>query len=146
MATAVNIVLNDAAATPVAHTFQPTGKDAKGVMWFEELGVATATIGNNRISMELVRSLPPASGSNSGDRVNRVKVTLHMPVLETLGTNDNGILPPPTVAYISRASGGEYILPERSSLQNRKDLRKMNYELQNNAQVIAAVESLIGVW
>lgn len=145
MGTAVNIVLNDAATTPVAHTFQPTNKDGNVMKW-EELGVASATIGNYYITAELVRTQSPSSKTNSGERNNRVKVTLHMPTLETLGTDDNGMLPPPTVAYICRASGGEYILPERSTLQERKNLRKMNYELQNNAQIIAMIEQLIGVW
>lgn len=145
MATATNIILNDAAATPVAHTFQPTGKDGNVMKW-EELGVAPATIGNYYITAELVRTQSPSAKTNSGERNNRVKVTLHLPTLETLGTDDNGMLPPPTVAYICRAMGGEYILPERSTTQNRKDLRKMNYELQNNAQVIAMIEQLVGVW
>lgn len=145
MGTAVNIVLNDAATTPVAHTFQPTNKDGNVMKW-EELGVASATVGNYYITAELVRAPSPSAKTSSGERNNRVKVTLHLPTLETLGTDDNGILPPPTVAYVCRAMGGEYILPERSTAQERKNLRKMNYELQNNAQVIAMIESLIGVW
>lgn len=146
MASAVNIVLNDAAATPVAHTFQPTFKSASGMMKFEELGSATSSVGNNYITAELTRPSSPSPGTKSSERNNRVKVTLHMPTLETLGTDDNGILPPPTVAYVCRATGGEYILPERSTLQERKNLRKMNYELQNNPQIIAMIEQLIGVW
>jgi len=145
MATATNIILNDAAATPVAHTFQPTNKDGNVMKW-EELGVAPATIGNRYITAELVRTQSPSSKTNSGERNNRVRVTLHCPTLETLGTDDNGMLPPPTVAYICRASGGEYILPERSTLQERKDLRKMNYELQNSPQIVAMIEQLISVW
>lgn len=145
MASAVNIVLNDAATTPVAHTFQPTNKDGNVMKW-EELGVASATIGNYYITAELVRTTSPSSKTNSGERNNRVKVTLHLPTLETLGTDDNGMLPPPTVAYICRATPDGYILPERSTLQERKNLRKMNYELQNNPQIIAMIEQLIGVW
>jgi hypothetical protein len=37
----------------------------------------------------------------------------------------------------------EYVLPERASLQNRKDLRKMCYNLLNEAQGIALVETLV---
>jgi hypothetical protein len=108
--------------------------------------VASASLGNYRISAQLVRAPNPAPGASAGDRVNRVKTTLHLPTLETLGTNDAGLTPPSQVAYVCRASGGEYILPDRASLQNRKDLRKMNYELQNNSQIVAMIEQLANVY
>jgi len=146
MAAVASITLNDAATTPVAHVFNPIGPDTNGVWWWEETGVALATLGNYRISAALTRAPNPAPGSNSSDRVNRVKVTLHLPTLETLGTNDQGLTPPPTIAYICRATGGEYILPDRSSLRNRQDLQKMNYELQNNSQIKAMICDLANVY
>jgi hypothetical protein len=54
----------------------------------------------------------------------------------------SGIAPAPTVSYVPR-SFVEYVLPERASLQNRKDLRKMCYNLLNEAQGIALVETLV---
>lgn len=145
MATAVNIVLADALATPVNHTFIPLGKDAQGVFWFEDQS-QVSPIGYWRISAELKRPLPGGpNAQSSSDRVARVKLTLHEPALETLGTSDSGLTPPATIAYISRVST-EYVLPERGSIQNRKDLRKMNSNLQENAQVVAMVENLIPVY
>ncbi len=144
MSAVANIVLADAQGTPVNHTFKPIGQDARGAWWFEDQ-TGSSSIGYNRISIQLVRAANPAPGSNSGDRVNRVKVTLHCPTEETLGTNDNGITPPPTVAYIDRASV-EYILPERDSLQDRKDLRKFIEKLQADALVVDAVENLVGIY
>lgn len=145
MANATNIVLADALATPVNHTFIPLGKDANGVFWFEDQS-SVSPLCYWRISAVLIRPLPGGPGAQStSDRVSRVKLTLHEPIPETLGTSDSGLTPPATIAYIDRVST-EYILSERSSLQNRKDLRKMNANLQNEAQIVAMVENLIPVF
>jgi hypothetical protein len=37
---------------------------------------------------------------------------------------------------------GTFVLPERSTLQERKNLRKMVYELLNNALIVSAAEDL----
>jgi hypothetical protein len=145
MSAVANIVLADAQGTPVNHTFIPLGPDANGVWWFEDQSQSTP-IGYWRISAELKRTPPPASGdSSSKNRVNRVKLSMHQPALETLGTNDNGITPPPTVSYIER-SNQEFILAERDSLQNRKDLRKMSMNLLNDTQIVSMIESLQNVY
>lgn len=140
MPAVANIVLNDALATPVAHTFIPLGPDSEGTFWFEDQSPANA-IGYNRISLQLVRPALGKQGVNSGQRVNRLKLGLHTPVLETMGTADNGITPPPTLAYIPRCNI-EFIMNERASLQNRKDLRKYAQFLLADASVIAMAESL----
>jgi hypothetical protein len=144
MSAVANIVLNDAQATPVAHTFIPLGPDSKGVWWWEDQSGSNA-IGYNRISLQLTRSALATPGSNSGERVNRVKIGIHTPVLETLGTADNGITPPPTLAFTPRFTA-EFILSERASLQNRKDLRKYADFLLADTQVIGMVESLQNVF
>lgn len=143
MAAAVNIVLNDALATPVAHTFTPMGFDANRVYWFDDQS-RPSSLGFWRISIEIVRPKPGAVGTTADNRVSRVKIALHEPQLEVIGNTAAGYLAPPSIAYISRANT-EYILPEKGVVQDRKDLRKMNYELQNNPQVIAAVEQLINL-
>jgi hypothetical protein len=144
VAAVANIVLNDALGTPVAHTFIPLGPDKNGTWWWEDQSPANA-IGYNRISMQLVRAVNPAQGANSSERVNRVKVGIHTPTLETLGTADNGITPPPTVAFTPRCNI-EFIMNERSSLQNRKDLRKYADFLLAETQLTAMVESLQNVF
>lgn len=142
MPAALNIVLADALATPVNHTFVPLGKDANNVYWLEDQSRPSA-IGYWRISVEVKRPLPGSPGAaSSSDRVARVKLALHQPQLETLGTNDAGLLPPSTVAYITRSSV-EFILPERGSLQDRKDCRKMTGGLIGDAQIIGIIENLI---
>jgi hypothetical protein len=93
--------------------------------------------------MQLVRPPSAQAGTNSKDRVYRVKVGLHEPILETVSNDTvSGIAPAPTVSYVSRCFQ-EFINPERGSLQNRKDLRKMMYNLNNESQFIALAETLI---
>lgn len=137
-----NIVLADALATPVNHTFVPLGADKNGVYWFEDQSQASP-IGFWRISYSLKRPPIGQAGASSANRVYRIQVGLHEPVLETVSNNTvSGISPAPTISYVSR-SITEYVLPERTSLQNRKDLRKMNYNLQNESQLVALVETLV---
>lgn len=145
MPAVASIALNDALGSPVLHTFIPLGQDNNGTWWYEDQ-TGTSAIGYNRISISLTRTPPGTNGAASGsNRVNRVKMSIHTPTLETLGTNDNGITPPPTVAYINRCNV-EFILPERNSLQNRKDLRKYAQFLLADAQAIAVVETLQSIY
>jgi len=138
---ASNIVLADAQATPVNHTFVPIGKDKQGVFWYEDQSAANA-IGNWRISLEVSRPAVPQAQQNSSGRTNRIKIGLHEPVLETVSNATvSGISPAPTVSYISRGFS-EFVLPERATLQNRKDMRKMMATLLADAQVVSCVESL----
>jgi len=139
---ASNIVLADAQATPVNHTFVPIGPDRDGVFWFEDQSQANA-IGFWKISVQLKRPKPGVAGSSS-TRTNRVVIGLHEPILETISNSTvSGIAPAPTVSYVPR-SFTEYVMPERGSLQNRQDLRKMTYLLQADATIVAAVENLVG--
>lgn len=140
MSAVTNILLSDALVTPVVHTFIPLGSDTNGVWWFEDQSAANA-IGFNRISLQLSRSALAKQGQSSGERVNRVKIGIHTPVLETIGTADNGITPPPTVAYIPRCNI-EFIMNERSTAQNRKDLRKYAQFIVADTTVVAMVELL----
>lgn len=145
MAAVANIVLADAQGSPVNHTFVPLGPDQNGAWWWEDQSASTP-IGYNRISMSLSRPANPAPGASSGsDRVNRVKVTIHTPKMETVANNSAGITPPPQIAYIPRFMC-EMIIPERSALQDRKDVRKYAYLLLQEAQLTAMVESLQNVY
>jgi len=146
MPAVANIVLNDALATPVAHTFVPVGPDANGVWWFEEQNAALSPIGFYRLSAMLKRTPVPKNGDvDSSNRVNRVQFGIHTPKLETLGVNDAGITPPPTVAYVNRCNI-EFILPDRDSLQERKDMNKFAYSLLQDSNVKQLVESLLNYY
>jgi len=139
---AVNIVLADAQGTPVNHTFVPLGPDKDGVFWFEDQSQASP-IGFWRISYQLKRPPPGATGQSSSQRTYRAAIGLHEPILENVTNNTvSGIAPAPTIAYSPRCFV-EYVMPERTALIDRKNLRKMTYNLQNEAQLIALVENLV---
>lgn len=138
MTTAVDIVLADAQATPVNHTFSALGLDANRVCQFVDRS-AIAAIGYWTVSVDITNPPPANPGQSSKNRVRRVKITLAEPALETLGTNDAGYTPAPTVAYIPRVII-EFVQPEQMIMQSKKDVRKMAYTLLNNAQIIAVVE------
>jgi len=144
MSAVASIALNDAQTTPVAHTFIPLGQDKNGVWWFEDQS-ASYTLGYNRLSLQLVRSAIAAPGTNSGTRVNRVKLGIHTPKLETLGTSDNGLTPPPTLAYVPRFNG-EFILSERAIKQDRDDLLAYAVGALGNSQLIAMVSTLQSIY
>jgi hypothetical protein len=144
MSAVAAIVLPDAQATPVDHTFIPRGPDSNGVWWFEDQ-TGASSLGFNLISLQLSRPTGISVGTSAGQRVNRVKIGLHTPVLETLGTNDAGFTPPSTVAYVNRCNV-DFILPERDTVQDRKDLRKFMAGLLANSQVVAMVETLTGIY
>lgn len=141
MATATAIVLADALATPVNHTFNPIGLDGKGTFWFVDQSASNA-IGFWKISFDI--STPPNAqpGESSARRVHRVRIGLHEPVLETVSNSTvSGIAPAPTVAYISRAFV-EFVLPERTTLTDRKNIRKMCASLLTDTNVTKLVEEL----
>lgn len=145
MAAAANIVLADALATPVNHTFVPLGPDTNGVWWYEDQSAASP-IGYNRISISIVRPMNGKQGESSDQRVARVKVGVHTPKLENVTNSTiSGVAPAPTLSYIPRCNI-EFILPERAATQDRKDLRKYAQFLMADTAIINAVESLQGVW
>jgi len=140
------IVLADAQTTPVNHTFAPLGPDLNGVWWFEDPTVAN-TIGNQRISIQLTRPGAPSAGDDSSKRICRVKIGIHLPILETLSNSTvSGILPAPTVSYVCRAMM-EFILPERSlKAFDRQTLRKYSQNLLANALVTSVIEDLQNIY
>lgn len=137
----VDIVLADAEATPVNHTFIPMGIDKAGVYWFQDQSQANV-IGYWAISIELKRPPPAAPGQSSEGRVYRARIGLHEPVLANI-TNSTvtGVLPAPQLAYTVRGFQ-EYVLPERSALLDRENISKMMPLLLQNSQVRALVETL----
>lgn len=141
MPQAANIVLDDAAGTPVAHTFVPMGRDKDDWFWFEDQSQASA-IGYWRISVLLQKPPAPQAGQSSEGRNFRVKVQLHEPILANV-TNSTvtGVAPAPQLAYTVR-SLHEFVIPERSALLDRQNVAKMSALLLQNTQIKAVIENL----
>lgn len=115
MSAIVNIVVNDGLATPVAHTFAPAKTEADFALLEDRAG--GFYVGYNKLTYRLTRPV----GNVSSSRNLKLSIKIETPKLETLGTNQAGLTPPPTVAYRPVAEL-MVTLPERSSLQDRKDL------------------------
>lgn len=145
MTIATNIVLADAQATPVNHTFIPLGRDTVDPTsyWFVDQSQANA-LGYWKIRVQIKQpSMTVGPSATSANRVYRYNITLFEPVLEALSNNSAGYTPAPTVAYTPRAEIN-FVLPERSTLQNRKDIRKMTALLAADvANITAVVENLL---
>lgn len=134
------ITINDGATTPVAHTFSPIGRDPKtGVFWFEQTAPSVPVLQAKRIGYKQERVLGDKTRQQTG--ASKVSYTLHVPTLESLGTNDAGITPPPTLAYREMARV-EFELAERSTAQERKDTRVLALNLLSNAMAVANVDTL----
>lgn len=141
MPTASSIVINDGQAVPVAHTFAyvPMPENVAG---YEDRAGAVV-VGYNRITMSLTR---PRNQQLKGmaqpaNRNYRARIKIDVPTLETVGTNDAGITPPPSVAYRTIADL-TITIPERSTLANRKDALAYIKNVLSNAQAVALIHDL----
>lgn len=112
MSAQANLVLNDGQATPVAKTFSARGADLKLAHWTDisggiGIGMAKITLGN-------VQAI-------SGNGSYKVEARITLPVMETISGSDGGYTPIPKVAFNVFAKC-EFVVPNRASLQNRKDI------------------------
>jgi len=135
-----NITINDGAASPVAHVFSPVNIDKDGIAWWADRS------GGIPLGYPLISALiKQPSGNNLvslSNRVYRELVKIKVPVLEvTSPSTGSGINPAPTLSY-SVDANLEMVFPERSSLQNRKDLRAFLRNLLADAMIQKMVEDL----
>lgn len=132
MAQIANIVINDGATTPVGHTFFPVASAPKAI--YREGLANLPLVGQGQIVL---------SGGVPGAALQRVKMTLALPALETAtGANSDGYTAAPRVAYTNTVQV-EFILPARGTMQQRKDLRVMLSNLLKDAQVVDVIDNLI---
>lgn len=137
MAAIGNLVLNDGKATPVAHTFQPYKVgEANGSYSAEfEDRVGGIFVGMPRIHIATKRP-------TSDRKTLRVMVKVTAPILETVSNSTvSGIAPAPTVAYTPLFEA-TFVLPERATIDARKDLLAYVRSLLASAVVTSAVNDL----
>lgn len=133
------LTLNDGAATPVAHTFSPVNIDQVGVArWADRSG--GIALGFPVISFSL-RS-PTKTSRNY-----KLTAKVVTPVLEvTSPSTSTGIQPAPTKAY-DIIFNVDATLPERSTLQQRKDAYAFLKNFLGNATVMQnAIEQFESVY
>jgi hypothetical protein len=133
MAALANVVINDSSATPVAKTYVPVSNSNDLTVWREN-AAAGSLAGQPQIRLTSKLN-PQASG------MSRMRITVDLPAESALGTSDQGYKAIPKVDYICRATV-DFILPNRSSAAQRKDLRVRLQNLLANALIVDAVDSV----
>lgn len=132
MAAFANITINDGATTPVAHTFGPNTLVGLKADYADRSG--GISVGYPTIS--ILSSVPSKTS-----RLYKTRVKIVLPVLEVVNASTwSGITPAPTKAY-DMVGIIEFFCPERSTLQNRKDIRAFIKNLMNDAVMTALVET-----
>jgi hypothetical protein len=142
LAARANIVINDGQATPVSHTFNPTSGDGNvpgvSVISYEDRS------GGIKVGFPLIQvstRMPTRTNKN-----HKVTFTVKRPVLETVSNSTvSGIAPAPTVSYDVVAKI-DFVLPERSTIDARKDLLAYVKNLLANATITSAVQDLESPW
>jgi hypothetical protein len=130
-----NITLNDGQATPVAHTFTAR-RILNNVAKWQDLSSGYA-VGFPTVEATLREPVP-------GSKIPCYKCTINInaPKLETVNASTySGITPAPTKAYDVLAKV-EFILPERSALQDRKDILAYCANALAQADLKAMVQDL----
>lgn len=136
MAQIANIVINDGQATPAAHTYAPA-QTATDYALLEDRA-SGMYIGYNKLVFSLQR---PKGDARSATRNLKLTLRVETPKLETVSNNSaSGIAPAPTVAYRPVVEVTATI-PERATLQDRKDLQAFMKNLMAHASVTSAFEN-----
>lgn len=130
-----NITINDGQATPVAHTFTARRIDA-GIAKWQDLSSGIA-VGFPTITATLRE---PVRGNKSSIYKANVKITL--PVLEVVNSSTySGITPAPTKAY-EVVANLEILMPERSTLADRKNIHAYLVNALNQLDLKAMITDL----
>lgn len=129
------ITVVDGQGTPVSHTFNPV-QSVDPATYSRNGDTSVPVVAQEKVLLSL------KNGANTSEAVNRAKISLLVPVLETpSGGTPSGYVAPPKVAYFIPANI-EFLLPNRSTAAQRKDVRVMMSNLLLNAQVVALIDTL----
>lgn len=127
------ITLTDGATTPVNRSFGPAKKDGDTYQYHYRGGGVGA--GFDRLT---ISTRHPTKAL----KATKVSLKLETPILEvTSPSTSTGIQPAPTVSHTPLAQL-EFVLPEKASKQERKNLLTMTRDLIDELLVTQAVEDL----
>ncbi|UUW21312.1 MAG: hypothetical protein [Sanya fiers-like virus 20] len=137
MAAMSNVVLNDAQATPVAHTFGPAGVSNNVAKWYDRSG--GITLGYPQLTLSV-------SEATKARPTNKIRVQVIVPTLEvTSPSTASGIQPAPTLAYNSVVDL-TMVFHIRSTLQERKNAVAYLSNFFANAAFTAAYQNFEPAW
>lgn len=135
MAAIAPIAIQDGQGTPVTHTYNPV-QTADPATYLRNGDTSVPVVGFEQIMLSL------KNGANTSEAITRAKVTLRIPVLETpSGGAPSGYVAPPKVAYYLQANI-DFLLPNRSTAAQRKDLRVLLADLLGETQIATMVEAM----
>lgn len=128
-----SITLTDGATTPVNRVFSPANKiNENTYKWINR--ASGIPIGFDVLTL--------AQRPGDGKGATKLSLKLVTPILEvTSPSTSTGIQPAPTVAY-SPLAVLEFVLPDRSTLQDRKNLLAMIRDAVDEAVITALVQDL----
>lgn len=129
MGSITTIVVPDAAATPVNHTFSPVKVNGDSAVMLEKS--STSSLGYWPLTLQ---QRSPVAGQT--EKLYRTKINLAIPIIYTEVING---VNRPSLGYTMRANV-EFVIPADATLQNRKDLRKLVVGILNDASTVAMVE------
>lgn len=121
----------DGASTPVTHALQPetdspaTWVDSDAAKLYKHL----------QSSLVITRKK-----AQSASGINRVKVTLHVPI------GGDGVTVPANEVSRFGSATVEFLLPAKGTKQERKDIRVLLMNALANAQLIDMVDELNAAW
>lgn len=138
MAIRANITLTDATPiTPVNRVFFPTEQKGSVLNWVDR--TQAIAVGQNKLSVS-------QKSSSKDSPTYKISWKLVCPVLaQTSPSTSTGIQPAPTVAY-SNLVTLEFVLHERATQQERKDILAQIRDLIDEAIVTNEVENLDLIW
>jgi hypothetical protein len=128
------IVVNDAAATPVAHTFTKIKVNGDSALFLEQSAATALGFWPLGISIRA-----PLAGQTA--KIYRKTIDLAMPVTTT--ETINGVSRP-KLEYTLRAKV-EFTDPAESTEQNRKDIRTLTKNILSDSNVVVALDKLQNV-
>jgi hypothetical protein len=138
MAAIATLVLADGQATPANHNFDPVNIVDDVAKWADRSG--GIAIGFPVVSYSLRQP------TKNGSRAFKLTTKVVLPILEvTSPSTATGIQPAPTKAY-DLIANVEFVLPERSSLAQRKDLLAYVKNALANAVVTNGVNNFESVY
>jgi len=133
MAAIANIVINDGETVPVAHTLTPIQQNPDAV-WRDSVA-----------SLPLIAQITAATTRRYDKKTGlwRVRIPLKLPVMEAI-TNQNaaGYTAAPKIAHVGTCNV-EFIFHDRSSFQNRKNVRTLVTNLLSNAIIVDLIDNLV---
>lgn len=125
------VTIKDGAATPVDHIFTPSKIDANGIAALQER-VSGIPVGYPTLT---------ASVRNPTPQSNNYKVTLKLTEPKVVTTTDSTGKAVTSVDYTNLCTV-EMVISNRSTKQERKDLRMLVSNMLTNAAIISVVDDL----